>query len=80
MARTFKALADQADFNALPADGAEGAETAAATREEEVRPPAEGAGGAVLTLRHDIHIHLPESTEIAVYDAIFRSIRNNLQA
>lgn len=87
MAATFKALADQADFSAVPTDGAERAETAAATREAEEQPPPHhqqatpaASGGTTFRLAHDIHIHLPESTEIAVYDAIFRSIRNNLQA
>ena len=31
-----------------------------------------------IVLRHDVHIHLPVSTDIKVYDAIFRSIRENL--
>ena len=31
-----------------------------------------------LVMHHDVHVHLPVSTEIDVYDAIFRSLRQNL--
>jgi hypothetical protein len=31
-----------------------------------------------MTLRHDIHIHVPLSTDVAVYDAIFKSLQANL--
>ncbi len=30
-----------------------------------------------LELHHDIHVHLPESTNVEVYDAIFRALREN---
>ena len=84
MAVTFKALASMADFEAdaqvepPPAEAsvtAEGAEplVEAGSPDDQV-----ATGSSVLTLRHDIHIHLPVSTEVAVFDAIFKSIRNNL--
>jgi hypothetical protein len=85
MAATFKALAEQADFDALPGDPHQPAVTPAPAVEERDEAPAgqeappSSDGRMAIALRHDIHIHLPESTDIAVYDAIFRSIRNNLQ-
>ena len=79
MATTFRTLADMADFKAPISDEA-GAPGSAAKGPE--TPPA-----AVITLpstakgialHHDVHIHLPESTNIAVYDAIFKSLREHL--
>jgi Family of unknown function (DUF5343) len=79
MASTFKTLAELADFQApLVPQTPDGEVT---SREEE---PAEAPQvqvdrvmGAV-ALRHDVHIHLPVTTDIAVYDAIFRALRENL--
>jgi hypothetical protein len=80
MALTFKALAGHAVFDAaqvatpeplitpLSSDGTE-----AETPDEQSQPPSLGT----LQLRHDIHIHLPVG-DIAVYDAIFRALRQNL--
>jgi Family of unknown function (DUF5343) len=78
MASTFKVLAELADFQAplVPQ-----------TADEEV-PPHEERGEApsmeverirgAIALRHDVHVHLPVTTDINVYDAIFRSLRENL--
>lgn len=33
--------------------------------------------GGGLDLHHDIHVHLPESTNVEVYDAIFRALREH---
>ena len=82
MASTFKALADVADWNTAPAAAHDSDQDETNTGDlaggSDLRSEGAGLSGAVI-LRHDIHIHLPESTEIAVYDAIFRSIRSNLQ-
>lgn len=87
MAYTFKALASQADFDsdAVPADSANLTESLQDPGVDEVGTAAEpNAGeraapsGSVLTLRHDIHVHLPLSTDVAVYDAIFRSLKATL--
>lgn len=40
--------------------------------EEEEPPPA-----FTPTLRHDIHVHLPPTQDVKVYDAIFRSLRDH---
>ena len=86
MATTFYTLAQLADFteagkqeqsdNAGDDDVEDGAE------QEQEQPGrqgrANGGSGATLALRHDIHVHLPLSTDVAVYDAIFKSLRENL--
>jgi len=77
MARTFRAFSDQAEFAA-----ATGEEDESDEEEEEDEETAEQRTATKLrqgvALHHDVHIHLPVSTEIAVYDAIFRSLRENL--
>jgi hypothetical protein len=81
MAATFKTLCDLADFTGASGPMADEPVDEPATDAEhqlEERQLVDAGAGARMTLRHDIHIHLPESTEIAVYDAIFRSIRSNL--
>lgn len=95
MAVTFKALCAQADWatdaRASPVSttgSATGASHAAATSPA---PPAlpsapthDGKGGASFDkrfqLRYDIHIHLPESRDPAVFDAIFEAMRKHLSA
>lgn len=82
MAATFKAFADQADWT--------GAEETAGGREQQREDVAdaetndENSGGpapahsGALSLRHEVHVHLPSTTDPAVYDAIFRSLREHL--
>lgn len=80
MAYTFKVLASQADFDS-DVVSAEPVESPHEPGAEEVGTAQPNAGersvpsGSVLTLRHDIHVHLPLSTDVAVYDAIFRSLK-----
>jgi hypothetical protein len=83
MALTFKSLAGFADFTA-PADSNEQVVVTpspdGASAEAEEKPESEaGARETVSTLhlRHDLHVHLPVSDDIAVYDAIFRALRQN---
>jgi hypothetical protein len=83
MAMTFKVLSGLADFSA----GAGAQEPTPPMLEEPPPPPPpppppgdrdKDQLNSVLTLRHDIHVHLPLSTDVAVYDAIFRSLKANL--
>lgn len=88
MAKTFRTLVAAADFSAPSADEdsddggrdhEEGGHTGGEREEEKEHARArrsEGMGG--LLLRHDVHVHLPVSEDIKVYDAIFRSLRENL--
>jgi hypothetical protein len=77
MATTFKALASLADFSSKP-----NRSDPVAAQEDIVAEPARELSstpsGSVFTLRHDIHVHLPLSTDVAVYDAIFKSLKGNL--
>jgi Family of unknown function (DUF5343) len=83
MATTFRTLASLADFSSSAA-----VQTVVAPEEPApiVAPPVNGHNAnessssmGVLALRHDIHVHLPLSTDVAVYDAIFKSLKANLQ-
>lgn len=81
MATTFSTLCSLADFD-MEEIPEEEPQQATVAPEDPVQPEL-GAGpthseSGVLTLRHDIHIHLPLSTDVAVYEAIFKSIRANL--
>lgn len=80
MALTFKALVDLADFNAAPAPSTvprDPPPDAIAEHGGSPDAPTHSTTGA-LNLRHDVHVHLPITTDIAVYDAIFRALRENL--
>lgn len=83
MATTFNALASLADFSAPESGGAADQDSAPSADPGMAEVPAgsvpeqPGAAGT-FTLRHDIHVHLPLSTDVAVYDAIFKSLRENL--
>jgi hypothetical protein len=87
MANTFKALSDLADWKATPPAGApahasvtekkpEGA--AEAMQPPAIVPPSLDAGNRPLQLHYDIQIHLPESRDAAVFDAIFAALRKHL--
>lgn len=83
MATTFKAFAVHADWSA-PHDAVEDADDAQAaerqvsrdqtTTSSSFRPTTSG-----VSLHHDIHLHLPPSSDVAVYRAIFRALREELQ-
>jgi hypothetical protein len=74
MATTFKALAGAADFKSA----------FSGTLHDVEEPPNVEAEGPkpglskVLSLRHDVHIHLPPTSDVAVYTAIFRALRDEL--
>lgn len=87
MATTFKALAAAGDWSAAqPAAPAEA--PAAAARDDHPPAPAAAAAGkaarqrqppaAELLLHHDVHVHLPATSDVAVYTAIFRALKEEL--
>lgn len=94
MATTFKALVDYAEWNttsvsklATPKKVEEkNAEKAShSQKQEEITTPAEEKGSlkeTIKTIEHQLHyniqIHLPESRDQAVYDAIFKSLKSHL--
>lgn len=82
MATTFKTLADMSDFSAVPGEvsGDRAGPPALDTPPAPAEVPAPAHPAAALVVHHDVHIHLPATTDISVYDAIFRSLRQNLQS
>lgn len=80
MATTFNALCDHADFGALGEEPEEPDLSEEDGEEEsyrEPRPPRDIRGGE-LALHNDIHVHLPTTSDVAVYTAIFRALREEL--
>lgn len=90
MAGTFKALSDLADFSAVttpvavPAIGAPSGEVVAPAPspngEVETRPVEPRELLPIKGLVYNIQLHLPESRDPAVYDALFQSLRQHLFA
>lgn len=84
MAKTFKALAENADFeiaSLVPSDNEES--NFEYHPEEEVNERRQQIGEIVnknitTEMHYNIQIHLPETKDIAVYDAIFKSLKEHL--
>ncbi|UNC93852.1 DUF5343 domain-containing protein [Candidatus Contubernalis alkalaceticus] len=87
MANTFKALCDYADWSKLPEkrEGEKidskkkdlGEEKIIGTKEI-VKNKVEKDSSCLRELHYNIQIHLPETRDPAVYDAIFRSLKEHL--
>jgi hypothetical protein len=89
IAKTFKALCDYADFSSAPATEMP-ATPAHHERPKDLPPNAEGVGSggekqgsphgriAVSGLQYHINIVLPDTRDQAVYEAIFKSLRDHL--
>ena len=81
MANTFKALAEQADWEA-PAIPAKTQTTVSAPAAKPTTTPLltepPHPHGKALSLHYNIQIHLPESRDPAVFDAIFQALRRHL--
>ena len=89
MANTFKALSALADWKAPPPEklGEKQKEDGEKQNEDEDKKAKEkarmrgnvGSGGMnALELHYDIHIHLPESRDPAIFDAIFEAMKKHL--
>jgi hypothetical protein len=82
MAKTFKALCDYASWEETPKAPAE--PTEAIVEEPNIKPPSERPKqpniprGERPSLHYNIQIHLPPTRDSAVYDAIFKSLRDHL--
>ena len=68
---SFKALRAFADFDAVPDEP-----TDEPTHEEKPVPPGEQLTG--VNLGYTINLHLPPTSDVAVFNAIFRSLREHL--
>lgn len=85
MARTFKTLCDYADWSEPEIVEKSKVEEKVSQDESEVVPISSGTVTLpietktnALGLCYNIQIHLPETTNMAVYDAIFQSIKKHL--
>jgi len=80
MAMTFKALAGLADWKSPHIEKAdqEKAKPAEKPAKDAEAPPAQT--GKAFQLHYDIHIHLPESRDPAVFDAIFEAMKKHLSS
>jgi len=74
MATTFKSLAEAADFK--PADIEEAVDQVQPPPGEETSKKV--TSPPMVSLRNDIHIHLPPTSDVAVYSAIFKALREEL--
>jgi hypothetical protein len=83
MATTFKAFAAHADWSARPSvtDGSADAQSGeqSGSNDQPVGSPPPRVASAGVNLHHDIRLHLPPSSDVAVYRAIFRALREELQ-
>jgi hypothetical protein len=82
IASTFKALADRAEWSSRSTPTASVVEPTHAADEPEAEPsapvPAAAAGSGSLRLHHDIHLHLPPTSDVGVYRAIFQAMKSEL--
>jgi hypothetical protein len=89
MASTFRALASLADWDAQPepatlpappVSSTTDGQPPAATPPAPAPPPQTTSTSAIVTpeLHYNIQIHLPESRDPAVFDAIFQALRRHL--
>ena len=88
MARTFKTLCDYADWSEIPINSQVNSTSASKNNDISEKPDyvVQNSPKSVeakpisnqLGLHYNIQIHLPETTNMAVYDAIFQSIKKHL--
>lgn len=87
MARTFKTLCDYADWsdnNTNKVEESDAGDSIETITKDEHKETIQNVTSTptpltnALGLHYNIQIHLPETTNIAVYDAIFQSIKNHL--
>ncbi len=73
---TFKALCNIADFSQTPAQDTPSEEPAA--QEEVIPQVTTNSSNKGPEFHYNIQIHLPATTDISVYNAIFKSLKENL--
>jgi hypothetical protein len=81
MATTFKVLAENADWSGPIENSSRVDEPIAKKAKESGTPEAETPEhpkAAAVSLHHDVHVHLPPTSDVAVYRAIFRALREEL--
>lgn len=81
IASTFKALAERAEWASVSpaAPAAESIPAIEPVQENFERQAAtSGSGGTGIRLHHDIHLHLPPTSDVGVYRAIFQALKSEL--
>lgn len=81
MASTFKALTSKADWSEGGGSGPSVAEARTDATADTVSGTASdtrSTGLGQVSLHHDVHIHLPATSDVAVYRAIFRALKDEL--
>ena len=85
IATTFKAFADRGDWSGgeAPSSGQEDAASDPDNGESapggtQFPPPPSDPTDGVFRLHHDIHIHLPPTSDVSVYRAIFQAMKSEL--
>ena len=86
LANTFKALAGLADWSAplnptlSPSAEIKASASPTVHPDPSIDHSSRGKSDKPFPLHYDIHIHLPESRDPAVFDAIFEAMRKHLSA
>jgi len=81
MAKTFKALCDYASWEGTPKAPSESVAQVTERPSKSPSAPARSTDGLPSkspSLHYNIQIHLPPTRDSAVYDAIFKSLRDHL--
>ncbi|HEX2160278.1 MAG TPA: DUF5343 domain-containing protein [Thermoleophilaceae bacterium] len=85
MAMTFLALAEQADFDAPRPNQTEATEEAEISAPDDQRdvPPIDLGGSSAGAIKlggfvYNVELHLPDSRDPAVYEALFRALKTHL--
>lgn len=82
IATTFKAFSEKADWSEVGPESGVAAPIESESETEELgasdpAPPRDVAVSAI-RLHHDIHIHLPPTSDVSVYRAIFQAMKSEL--
>jgi hypothetical protein len=83
---TFKALKEMADFSSTPTAGSETSLTVSRTQQDDAPIPApnrqsrefETPSGEGINLSYTINLNLPSTSDIEVFNAIFKSLKEHL--
>ena len=78
IASTFKALCERADWSTPDASKEESSMSVNMQNGDFPSGGTNGMEGADIRLHHDIHIHLPPTSDVSVYRAIFQAMKAEL--
>lgn len=84
MSMTFRALCDLADWSGVNSSGSISTahdmtvQDSPITQQEATKTQQHSCSYGQMNLHYNIQIHLPETTNMAVYDAIFQSLKKHL--